>query len=48
MLFFQSVLLLGYLYARLSTRMLPVPVQVGLHMSLQVIPDDGENENGMF
>ncbi len=34
MLFFQSVLLLGYLYAHLSTRMLPVPVQVGLHMAL--------------
>ncbi len=34
MLFFQSVLLGGYLYAHLSTRYLPVPAQVGLHLTI--------------
>ncbi|WP_071675199.1 fused MFS/spermidine synthase [Nioella nitratireducens] len=34
MLFFQSVLIAGYLYAHLSTRFLPVRAQVGLHMAL--------------
>ena len=32
MLFFQTVLIAGYLYAHLSTRYLPVKAQVGLHI----------------
>ncbi|MEM0947101.1 MAG: fused MFS/spermidine synthase [Pseudomonadota bacterium] len=32
MLFFQSALLGGYLYAHFSARYLPLPVQVGLHL----------------
>ena len=31
MLFFQTVLILGYLYAHFVTRSLPVLVQIGLH-----------------
>ena len=34
MLFFQTVLLAGYLYAHLLTRRLPVRAQVGLHLAL--------------
>lgn len=34
MLFFQSALLAGYLYAHLSTRYLPVTAQVALHLAL--------------
>lgn len=34
MLFFQSALLLGYLYAHLSTKYLPVAAQVALHLCL--------------
>ncbi len=34
MLFFQTVLIGGYLYAHLSTRLLPVPAQLALHMAL--------------
>ncbi|MBR2654930.1 MAG: fused MFS/spermidine synthase [Loktanella sp.] len=37
MLFFQTVLILGYLYAHLSTRYLPVPAQVGVHLTLWAI-----------
>ncbi|WP_322893562.1 MULTISPECIES: fused MFS/spermidine synthase [unclassified Yoonia] len=37
MLFFQTVLILGYLYAHLSTRYLPVAVQIGLHLMLWAI-----------
>ncbi len=36
MLFFQFVLLLGYLYAHLITRMLPVRMQATLHVVLMV------------
>ncbi|WP_235971062.1 hypothetical protein [Palleronia pontilimi] len=34
MLFFQTVLIAGYLYAHLSTRYLPVRAQVALHMAV--------------
>ncbi len=34
MLFFQTVLIAGYLYAHLSTRYLPVRLQLGLHLVL--------------
>ncbi|MEQ9056073.1 MAG: fused MFS/spermidine synthase [Roseovarius confluentis] len=34
MLFFQTVLIAGYLYAHLSTRYLPVRVQAALHVAL--------------
>ena len=34
MLFFQSVLLGGYIYAHLSTRYLSVPLQIGLHLAI--------------
>ena len=34
MLFFQTVLIGGYLYAHLMTRHVPVPVQIGLHLGL--------------
>ncbi|MEO0945508.1 MAG: fused MFS/spermidine synthase, partial [Pseudomonadota bacterium] len=34
MLFFQTVLLGGYIYAHLSTRYLAVPMQVALHLSI--------------
>ena len=34
MLFFQTVLIVGYLYAHLSTRYLPVRVQILTHMAL--------------
>ena len=34
MLFFQSVLIAGYLYAHLSTRYLPLRLQISLHMAL--------------
>lgn len=34
MLFFQSVLLAGYLYAHFSARYLPLPLQVGLHLAI--------------
>ncbi|NNE80210.1 MAG: fused MFS/spermidine synthase [Silicimonas sp.] len=34
MLFFQSVLIAGYVYAHLSTRYLPVPAQIATHMVL--------------
>lgn len=37
MLFFQTVLILGYVYAHLSTRYLPVVVQIGLHLMLWAI-----------
>jgi hypothetical protein len=37
MLFFQSVLILGYLYAHLSTRHLAPRVQLGLHLGLLVL-----------
>ncbi|EBA11641.1 fused MFS/spermidine synthase [Roseobacter sp. CCS2] len=36
MLFFQTVLIAGYLYAHLSTKYLPIAAQVGLHMALWV------------
>ena len=32
MLFFQSVLLCGYLYAHFSARYLALPVQIGVHL----------------
>ena len=34
MLFFQTVLICGYLYAHIVTRRLPVAAQVGLHLVL--------------
>ncbi|WP_224824679.1 fused MFS/spermidine synthase [Cognatishimia sp. MH4019] len=34
MLFFQTVLIAGYLYAHLSTKYLPVKAQIGLHLAL--------------
>ncbi len=34
MLFFQTILIAGYLYAHLSTKFLPVAAQVGLHLML--------------
>ncbi len=34
MLFFQSVLIAGYLYAHVVTRYLPVAAQIGLHLAL--------------
>ena len=34
MLFFQTVLLGGYIYAHLSTRYLSVPLQIGLHLAI--------------
>ena len=34
MLFFQSVLIAGYVYAHLSTRYLPVPAQIATHVAL--------------
>ncbi|WP_296424402.1 fused MFS/spermidine synthase [Yoonia sp.] len=34
MLFFQTILIAGYLYAHLSTKYLPVSAQVGLHLLL--------------
>ncbi|WP_439156561.1 spermidine synthase [Yoonia sp.] len=34
MLFFQTVLIAGYLYAHLSTKYLPVTAQLGLHLAL--------------
>ncbi len=34
MLFFQSVLILGYVYAHLSTTYLPVKAQIGLHVAI--------------
>jgi hypothetical protein len=37
MLFFQTVLILGYVYAHLSTRYLPVMAQIGLHLVLWAI-----------
>jgi hypothetical protein len=37
MLFFQTVLILGYVYAHLSTRYLPVLAQIGLHLVLWAI-----------
>ncbi len=37
MLFFQTVLILGYVYAHLSTRYLPVIAQIGLHLVLWAI-----------
>lgn len=37
MLFFQSVLIAGYLYAHLSTRYLPVRVQAVLHVALWAV-----------
>ncbi len=37
MLFFQTVLIGGYLYAHLSTRLLPVPAQLALHMALWAV-----------
>ncbi|QMU57455.1 MAG: transporter [Boseongicola sp.] len=37
MLFFQSVLIGGYLYAHLSTKFLAIPLQVGLHIVLWAI-----------
>src|SRR6476661_10999680 len=37
-LFFQTTLLLGYLYAHFSTRWLGVRRQVGLHLILLLLP----------
>ncbi|WP_019954873.1 fused MFS/spermidine synthase [Yoonia vestfoldensis] len=37
MLFFQTVLILGYVYAHLSTRYLPVMAQIALHLVLWAI-----------
>lgn len=37
MLFFQAVLLLGYLYAHFSTRYLSPPVRIGLHLFLLAV-----------
>ena len=37
MLFFQTVLIAGYLYAHVSTRYLPGKVQVGLHVALWAV-----------
>src|SRR5438045_1789894 len=37
MLFFQTVLLLGYLYAHLATRWLPVRAQAVLHVCLLLL-----------
>ena len=34
MLFFQTVLIAGYLYAHLSTKYLPVKAQIGVHLAL--------------
>ncbi len=37
MLFFQTVLLGGYLYAHFSTRFLPLPAQIGVHLAIWAV-----------
>ena len=37
MLFFQTVLLLGYVYAHCATRYLPAPARIGLHVAMLAV-----------
>ena len=37
MMFFQGIVLAGYFYAHLSVRLLPRPVQIGLHITLLAV-----------